>query len=363
MKSQMYTDGFQMIRDAEVIAKADYTPNSGKKVLTIQVGDHSHTFAPTSRISDALHHTTPEVIAARMNGGNFFFHDGRLLNFQYGDQPAFIHTDDAIQALIDHVGFTTYGEDEELQRFKSDNLQSRSVSLDKVHSNVEIEIPAYQDGGNMSSQLSFRWSPFQQYVNTSFELVRLICLNGMHGLTSFLNNKIPLVNQWQEHLEIANRQIQNTVTNMIVARMDEMTRVPATVRDCQRVVDYCRARLDDAPDNHSNEKALKILRDNAYIANPEFHLKDHYRQSVFNDRRVSDQTASHLSLFTLWNMLTEIASHTQVATGASDFNVHKHANEIVFDRGIATKAIMNAGRVNLVSSFNNAEAALVGDQL
>lgn len=363
MKSQMYTDGFQMIRDAEVVARADYTPRSGKQVLTIEVGDHSHTFAPTSRISDALNHTTPDVIAKRMEGGNFFFHNGELLNFQYGDQPAFVHTDDAIQALIDHVGFTTYGENEMATRFKSDNLQSRTVSLDKVRSNVEIEIPAYQDGGNMSSQLSFRWSPFQQYVSTSFELVRLICLNGMHGLTSFLNNKIPMVNQWEEHLEIANRQIQNTVTNMLTARMDELTRMPATVRDCQRVVDYCRARLDNAPDNHSNEKALKILRDNAYIANPEFHLKGHYRDSVFNDRRVSDQTASHLSLFSLWNMLTEIASHTLVAEGASDFNIHKHANEIVFDRGIASTQTMNSGRVKLSSTFNNAEAALLGDQL
>ena len=361
MKRQMFTDGFEIIRDASVTAKQDFTPRSTKPVVVINVGDqHEYTFSPESRVSRALAHNSADEIAERMNGGDFFFRNGELVNFQYGERKGFVHTDEAIQALIDHVGYTDVTEGRSVA---PNRLQSKSVRLSSVHSDVEIEIPAYADGGQLSSQLSFAWSPFQQFVNTSFELVRLICANGMTGLTSFLNNKIPLVNNWEEHLAIANKQIQNTVSGMIVRRMDEMTRLHATVRDCQRVVDYCQARLDSAPDNHHNEKALKILRDNAYIANPEFHLKGHYAPGVFNDRRLSDQTESHLSLFTLWNMLTEISTHTFVGEGESNFGIQKHANEIVFDRGIATKTTMNAGRVQLSSAFSNAEAALVGDQL
>lgn len=362
MKNQTFTNGFQMIRDADVEARQDFTPRSSKPILVIGVGEHEYSFSPDSRVSRALAHNSAEDIAQRMRGGDFFFHNGELVNFQYGDRKSFVHTDEAIQALIDHVGFTAHNPDDGAGvGYK--NYQAQSVSLQSVHSDVEIEIPAYQDGGNLSSQLSFAWSPFQQHVSTSFELIRLICANGMHGLTSFLNNKIPLVNKWEEHLAIANRQIQNTVTGMIVRRMDEMSRLPATVRDCQRVVDYCRGRLDNAPANHQNEKALKILRDNAYIANPEFHLKDHYEAGVFNDRRLSDQNNSHLSLFTLWNMLTEISTHTSAGEGGSDFGIQKHANELVFDRGISTTNTMNAGRVTLSTAFSNAEAALVGDQL
>lgn len=360
MKNQMFTDGFQMIRDADVEVFSDRTPRSNKPVVRIVIaGQHEYQFSPESRVSRALSHSGTESIQKRMQGGNFFLHNGDLVNFQYGDQPGFVHTDDAIQALIDHVGYSA----KVPNSVARNRLQSHNIRLQKVHSNTEIVIPAYQDGGNLNSQLSFTWDPFQSFVGTSFELVRLICENGMTGLTSFFNKKIPMVNEWREHLDIANKQIQNGVSSMIVSRMEEMARMPASVRDCQRVVDTCRSRLDSAPLNHDDQKALRVLKNNAYIAEPTFHLKDHYNENAFNDRRMTDQLSSHLSMFTVWNMLTEIASHTHVGEGETNFAVQKHANEMVFDRISKMKSSAQIGSFKMNPVFNNTEAALVGDQL
>jgi len=359
MKNQMFTDGFLMNRNADVEVSTSITPKSKKTVAVVRVGVNVHAFQPNSRVSKALAHCTTDDIAKRMQGGNFFWKGDSLVSFQYGDQPGFVHTDDGIQQLINHIGYT----DKNINRVARNRLTSTSVRLSKIHSDVGITIPEYNDGGELSSQLSFAWSPFQQYVNTSFELIRLICLNGMTGLTSFLNNKIPLVNDWQTHLEIANKQIQTKVTSMISARMKEMSSIRATVRDCQRVVTHCNERMANMADYKGNEQAAAILQDNAIVADPQLHLASYYNANVFSDKRLADQCASHLTIFTLWNMLTELASHTEAVDTSSAFALHKHANDLVFERGISSGVVNNSGRVKLSPVFNNTEAALVGDQL
>ena len=354
-----FTDGFELIRDAKVKVTPDFTPKSNKPIAVIEIdGRVQHKFTPTSRVSLAMNAKDVSELENRFNGGTFFVKDGKLLDFRYNESNAFIHTNDSIQSLIDHIGFIV----PDKKRVGYRNTVPGVVSLEAVRSNVEIMIPEYSDGGNMNSQLSFTWNPFQRYVSSAFELVRLICLNGMTGLSSFLNTKIPVINQWEDHLDIANKRIQTQVTSMIESRMKQMAGTPATIRDCQRVVDYCQTRLDKSSMNHHTELARKVLMDNMMIADPAIHLKDHYHASIFNDRRATDQLSSHLSMFTLWNMLTEIVSHTYDSDEGNAFAIHKHANEMVFDRGVGSTSIVT-GSVNLSSVFNNVEAALVGDQL
>lgn len=354
-----FTDGFELIRDARVKVTPGFTPKSNKPIAIIEIdGRVEHRFNPTSRVSQAMNANDLSELESRFNGGTFFVKSGKLLDFRYNESNSFIHTDDSIQSLIDHIGFIV----PEKGRVGYRNTVPGNVALESIRSNVEIEIPAYMDGGNMNSQLSFTWNPFQRYVSSAFELVRLICLNGMTGLSSFLNTKIPVINQWEEHLDIANKRIQTQVSSMIESRMKQMAGTPATIRDCQRVVDFCQVRLDKSSMNHSNDAARKILMDNMMIADPVLHLKDNYHASIFDDRRATDQLSSHLSMFTLWNMLTEIASHTYDTDEGNAFAIHKHANEMVFDRGVGSASTVT-GSVNLSSVFNNAEAALVGDQL
>lgn len=62
-------------------------------------------------------------------------------------------------------------------------------------------------------------------------------------------------------------------------------------------------------------------------------------------------------------MLTELATHTHAGEAGSDFGVQKHANEIVFDRIDRMKKSAQIGSFKMSPVFNNAEAALVGDQL
>ena len=352
-----FSHGFQLIRNADVEIIRDTTPRSDRTIARMIIdGKHEHEFNPDSRVSRALANTSEEMLRQRIAGGSFFLQNGNLVSFKDGNRKHFVHTDDSIQALIDHIGYTT----DEDQMGGFNRLNTRALKLQSIHSNVELEVPGYQTGNEFNSELSFAWSPFESHVSSAFRLIRLICSNGMTGMTSFLNTNIPLVNRWQEHLDIASKQIQNKVTGMMENRFNQMITQHATIRDLQRVMDHITKRLQ-VQDNQGNESIRTLLTETARMIDPQVHLGSNYLTSAFEDSRLSDQLPSHLSMHTLWNMLTELSSHTASAEDSTDFAIDKFANEILFDR-LEDATLGMTGQIELDSNFNNVEAALMYHQ-
>ena len=66
--------------------------------------------------------------------------------------------------------------------------------------------------------------------------------------SDLINTKIPLVNRWEEHLAIAERQIQNAVVSNVTRRLASMGTERATVLELMKLVEIGRARLEDAID-------------------------------------------------------------------------------------------------------------------
>lgn len=354
MSQSNFSHGFQLIRNGQVEIDTDFSGKKEHAVMTID-GKHEHHFHPDSRVSRALHTTPLQEIEQRISGGSFFLQNGQLISFKDGNKKHFTHTDDSIQALIDNIGYTT----DETAMGGYNNLNTRKLRLQSVRSNVELEVPGYNAGGDFNSELSFAWSPFETHVSSVFRLVRLICTNGMTGMTNFLNTKIPLVNRWEEHLDIANKQIQNKVTGMMESRFGQMVDQPATVRDIQRVMDHITKRLK-VEGNQGSEQTRTLLLNTARMIDPQVHLTG-YLSSVFDDGRVADQLPGHISMHTLWNMITELTSHTIAADDSSDFALDKFANEVLFDR--LTDSSVGLSGVEMNSNFNNVEAALMHHQL
>jgi hypothetical protein len=293
-----------------------------------------------------------------LDGGNFFFANGQLLDFRDGHYHGFVHGDDSIDKLIEVIGYTE-GESGSTQianvRRKMGNTE-HGIVLSKVWSDHEIEVPLYQDGGQFNSRLSYKWNPFMKDVHSAFDLVRLVCTNGMTSLTSFLNTRIPLVNRWEEHLEIASRQIQNKVSNKVIARLAEMGGERATVAECQLIVEHANDRLKNANGDRAQRERLKHI---AMIASPLLHLGQMYKENVFSDRRLGAQLPAHMSTFDIYNMATEINTHTQESTSSTSHAMDKMANALVFDREDLTKHASRYGQP-AVSAFSNPDEAFFG---
>jgi hypothetical protein len=356
-----FTNNFTLIKNGDVeVTSIPGTTLKSKPRLQIVGDDFSHVFPANSRVSEHLADTPIEAITARFQGGHFFTHDGNLIDWrdsQYAARDNFVHTDDGIQHLINHIGF------EELtpeQRSRQHNTASSQIALKKVWSNHGISIPEYGKGGELDSQLSFVWNPFNSNVGTSYDLVRLICANGMTGVSNFFTAKIPLVNDWEEGLEIANKRIQSAITTRISNRLLEMGTIPATVRDCNRMVGLCQERLTDSEHNVDDPAARQILTTIQMAADPKLHLTNVYDNVLLNQMQIGDQLQSHLTLYTLWNMLTEISTHTHETQNSTTLGAARWANEVLIDRGIATSSTTHKSSRLVVDSpsFSNVEAAL-----
>ncbi len=358
---------YKMIRDANVKlemvqvigAKGKATPQA-----KISVGDNEHIFSAKSRVSKALETMSPEDLQARLSGGQFFFVNDKLIDFRDAQYDGFVHTDANIDSLMEHIGVRAV---QRRERIGHGNLVTGSgIILSNRWNQENFQVEGYQEGGAFTSNLHYDWNPFHQHVRGVFELVRLICENGMIGSSDIFNARIPVVNRWEEHLEIAARQIQNKVNSNVSNRLSMMGSERATVGELQLISGHAENRLLESNflefDSYEHyEEVRKSLRNINSIANPEIHLANHYKDSTFEDRNLTAQLPGHLSLFDAWNLVTELFSHTKEVTSSSNVALQKMANSLVFD-GAKRNARLNRTDVSapILSSFSSTETAFFG---
>lgn len=344
-----------LLTNADVTVDAS-TDRGNKAVAEITVnGEFKHRFSANSRVSKALELMTPLQLQERLDGGHFFFVNGALFDFRDGTYNGFVHTDESIEALKNTIGIRL--ERDKLGR-RVQNTQG-PARLSKVWSTREIQVPGMDSGGVFNSRLTFNWNPFVETIRSSFDIVRLICTNGMTGLNSLFSAKIPLINRWEEHLDIADKQIQNRLFGMLGQRFSNMVSERATLNDVLRLRDHARERLDTYMNTADGERREK-LRNIVAAVSPELHLSEVYKTSAMEDRRLAAQLPSHLSAFDAYNIATELASHTNPTSKSSDNALDRFANELVFDRNDKRA---HAARFDepLKAAFSDPDTAFFGD--
>lgn len=356
---------FELVRDADVTVTAISSRNTRNNAVVqaeIVVNDkYQHRFPVSSRVSKHLELMEPEALAKRLSGGTFMFIDETLVDFRDGGYNGFVHTDQTISKFVDMFGYQRRG-DLALHRRRrgsvDDDIANDSIALRKVWDKSEISIPGFAQGADFTTELSYAWNPFVKTVNSSFDLVRVICTNGMVGVTSFLNTKVPLFNRWEEHLDIACRQIQNKVSDTMKYRVPSMVGERASVGDCLLLSQHALARLE-APNAIPYEERERLLRLIAAVS-PEQHLNGVYQERVFTNKALARQLPSHLTAYDAWNIATEMRTHTHPCSKSSDAGLDRFANGILFldDNNVLSSARRyNAPRESV---FSSPEAAFWG---
>ena len=340
----------------EVIASTNTQNKTAARVIID--GKHEHTFPAESRVSKALELMTPVALQERLTGGHYFFVNGCLFDFRDGNYNGFIHSADNVDALKNTIGIRM----RDAWNRMVNSTQSRDHTLSKVWSERKIQVPGMDEGGAFNSRLTFSWNPFVETIRSSFDIERLICLNGMTGLTSLFSAKVPLLNRWEEHLDIADMQIQNKLDSMLSERFRQMTDERATLADCLRLQDHVQNRLQNYKNSNvmsQGSRGTKLHNLNT-VVDPTTHLNKFYKGDVLKDRRLAAQLPSHLSVFDAYNIATEIASHTSAADNSSNHAMDKFANELVFDRRDRRQHAARFGGQD-IASFSNPDQAFFGD--
>lgn len=360
MKPQDYT----LFNKANVLV----TPTkdaTGKVCAHIEVDNQlEHTFSSHSRISKHLDMMTAEDLSDRLTGGSFFFvhSDGKdhMIDFRDGNYNGFVHTEKSIDTFMDVIGFahkSQLGLPHLQKKRGDDEIDNSPIVLRKVWDKNTINVPGYLTGtADFNSMLSFTWNPFIKTINSNFDLIRLICTNGTVGLTSFLNTKVPLMNRWEEHLNIATRQIQNKVETIVTARISNMINEHCSVSDALLLEEHVVNRMMHTTDTNEHQRLMNILA----AVSPRHHLSDVYRDSVFDDKNLASQLPGHLSAFDVYNIATEVRSHTEENSKSSDRAMDKFANHLLFDRegNIVVNGAVFGSKAR--SAFSSPETAFWG---
>lgn len=344
--------------DVEVLASTN-RKNHPVAVATIRGEggfEHEHRFAASSRISKALEDTPVDAVQERLTNGHYFFVNGELYDFRDGNYKGFIHEDDSIDAMADVIGYTN--------KNNRSTAISRDVSLSREWSRNPIEVELFGDGGKFDSRVMFSWSPFVRYISTSFDIIRLICENGMTGMTSLFNSKIPLQNRWDEHLDIASVLLQNKLETMLSQRFSQMADERATVADCLLLQRHAEDRLlENVSQVYAGRSSdqRERLRNISTIVAPDLQLADIYKSKVYEDKRLSAQLPSHLSAFDAYNIATELTSHTEETSGSSNHGLERFANVLVFDRTDKSQQASRFSTAPAQSAFSDPDVAFFGE--
>jgi hypothetical protein len=329
-------------------------------------GKYQYDFSPDSRISKALSLMSAEDLSQRMTGGQYFFVDGKLMDFRDGNYGGFVHSDESIQQLINIIGFLDTAGMGRSKPFKKSNTLSSGLMLgniwyddEETKTERQIIVPGYAaDGGKFTSRMAFRWNPFVKNVESLFQIIRLICENGMVGLASLCNTRIPLINRWEEHLDIAYKQIQNKVEAIATQRFRQMATERASVEEVTQLYRHAEHRVKGANKEGRLTEAEKLARISK-ICNPVVHLGTVYNESVFRDQRLAAQHPAHLTTFDAYNMATEIRSHTVENDESTDHALDRFSNRILFERKDLASYAQRESQVRL-SAFSNPDEAFFG---
>lgn len=345
---------YDFIRNADVEVILTKDADNHPIAKAIVDGKYEHNFEAKSRVSKSLDIMTPADLSERLTGGQFFFVEGALHDFRDGQYTGFVHADDTISHLNDLLGIEAANRGTVRVH---ENTTSKKYHLGRKWSDHGIQIDAFNDGGEFNSELHFGWSPFVRTINSAFMLYRLVCTNGMRGLKTFMNTRIPLVNRWEEHLEIANKQIQNKVSAICERRFVAMAHERASVGELLLLNHHIEERSKE-PADQTPEAQVRLINMRR-IVNPRAHLADVYRDNVFDNKAIAAQYPSHLTTLDAYNIATEVRSHTSDCDKSTRRSLDNIANDMVFDHKNIT-ALGAASTLPKKCSFSDPDAAFFG---
>jgi hypothetical protein len=350
---------YNLIRNAqvEVISQRDKT---NAPIAQIIVDDqYIHTFDAKSRISQALLMMEEKDLKSKLEGGSYFFVGDKLVDFRDASYNGFVHNDAAIHQLMNILGIRDESNASERNVMRLNTVANSGQILNKLWADDDFHVDGYLDGGEFSSRISFTWNPYSSSVRGVFEIIRQICSNGMVGVSDLINCRVPLINRWEEHLNIAAIQLRNLVQSSTSARLTEMQHERATVKELQLIKQHASERLDYAI-NITDPVKRQTLVNIGRVVDPERHLSDVYNSEVFSNAALGSRAPGHLSKMDAWNCVTEVFTHTLETSTSTGSALQRIANGIVFPAKDANKGVI-ANHAPIKSAFSDPELAFFGN--
>lgn len=339
----------KLIRNARVSA---FTTGEGlNRRLAIEIPDaegnqYQHEFPSNHRMSKRLFVASAEAIQRDLQGGTYFIVEGALIDYRDRSFRGYIHTDESLEKLVEFVGVERVSRSSLVRkntiRDNEDMLMNRvfargrnsvttgngqGLMLGSAREPFGIHVEGLGQGGDHQARVIMKWSPFRETVRSNIELLRMACANGMVAHSPVVNADIPLINDHEAHLAIAESQIQQRFGRLISQRLLAMKEERASVEDIHYAHNAARSRLEWLGDNPNYQNQIVHLNDLLDVTNPR-HLGTLYNEGVLASRDRRAVLPGHLTKLDLWNILTEMDTHTR---GDNGNGIQIRLNSMMFD--------------------------------
>jgi hypothetical protein len=301
----------------------------GKGTIELTVNDVSTTLNRRHPISIISSLTTEENAVDEIMGGHFLFKelkDGsyKLAEYRDASYNGFMHDEDTIQL---------YG--------STDDLISRTTSGFNIE---ELGI-----GGGFNITAGFDWSVFSKNITTQLSLERLVCSNGAKIRNKMFEREVPIINMHEKHLNIAAQQMIHIGEQKFKKRFKEMAREHASVREVHLIQSHVARRLSHDQNNSTLIRMNQLLTQYGDIT-------QYYTASAIESGLVSALN-SPISRFDLYNIATEMNTHTEAHVESTDVAVDRIVSNMLFPRELEG-CVTDMSRAK--STFGSPEQAFFG---
>lgn len=318
---------FEVIKNAKV--QMNLIPTEfGVKVTIIVNGEHAHTFSPKSQVGRVVMEVEPEVLRAKLDGGTYVFSGGKLIDFRFSDYRGFIRDKDDIEILAEKIGYADTNAKsrravgEVFEQFRHNH---NGIFLGGTGEPFYLDVSGLGQGGAFKNRIVYKWSPFDTNIQTTVEVERLVCLNGMVGIAPLVTRGVPLLSDIERNLEIIELNLQPNINSILQERFVDMASKRASVADVLEAHRMLRERSMNNSLTVADRATLEKLADTTSLT----HLANVYDNGLFASQ-AAKTAPSDLTQFDLFNVLTEATSHTS-GDKEENFKIQRVVNRLVFD--------------------------------
>lgn len=329
-KGKLKMSNVTFIKNAEHVELQQIGRNKGD--LKIIVNDQEARLNRRHPIAVSASLTDPQIAAQALQRGHFVFENGTD------------HKGNDVQVLREYRDSSYNGfmqSDEFLERFGGDDsLLSRGLST--------FDIAEYGLGGKFNLSTGFTWSAFQRNLKTQVNVVRQICDNGMVARSRMFEREVPVINLYDHHLDIAARQLIDISRRELTRRIEIMGREHSTNKEVRLVYNHIEKRYKQNRNDPRLSTLMEVIEEYSEIS--QFYTKNAI------DNGIVKSLAAPISRYDLWNIVTEMNSHTEELIESTGDALNKIATGLIFPKNVGTAITENKSK----STFGSPEQAFFG---
>lgn len=332
---------FEKIENAKVRFQRTYEPKvmgyGIQLFIKSQDGkEYTATFSSKSQIAKIADSVDNETMSAKLNGGTYIFNNNELIDFRFSHYEGFSHTEDNLNELGEKIGFSKAQPSKKAVNGSLDGLFNQLRHKNGVFLGgpakepFSLDIEGMGEGGAFKNRLIYKWSPFNQNVMTTIEVERLICANGMVGMSDLVTNLTPVISDIESNLEVIEFNLRPRMNSLLSERFAKMSQANnrASVAD---VLEANRMIQERMRSGNMSDHDYQVLRGLAKVTDAEQMLKGVFSKDLFTQRNGTiRQAPSNLTKFDLFNIMTEMGSHVS-NDSYSNRTIQYFINKLVFD--------------------------------